>query len=277
MLKNTITLTKLTQAKVFCDTSNEFAFYNSLKECGEEGFKPTFVPEVVDLMLRVNDDSQMWHYNNNWVGPSVKIRGKSKQGNDVVVYAHVPTFFSNVGNFQDKQRHELYRSFSDRETPQSEFEKILELEDNENVFVHDYFEKRKEKNKFGFDEALEKTRLVSLLGGKERAGAFLKRTREHFKEIEINDSDTYLQCNDRNPRYGNTRLIDISPVKISSWNDFGFARFIGTREIYPVLDKAILDFDSLFKEVSELSLPYVPEVAKEEFVDNLKNLIIDRD
>ena len=93
------------------------------------------------------------------------------------------------------------------------------------MFIHDYVNdssgKFKRKNKFGFDEALEKTRLASLIGGKERAENFLKRIKEHAGEIEINDLDSYLECNDRIPKYGNTRLINLSPVKISSWDFWG--------------------------------------------------------
>lgn len=75
----------------------------------------------------------------------MKIGGKSKQGNHVVIYAHVPTFFTTVENFQEPVRDKFYKTFLERKTPQIEFEKILDMEDGERVFVHDYSEKREKQ------------------------------------------------------------------------------------------------------------------------------------
>lgn len=121
---------------------------------------------------------------------------------------------------------------------------------------------------------MEKTRLNSILGGRKRAEAFFQRVKGRVGAIEVNDSDFQLQCSGTRPAYGNTRLIEFSPRKVSSWNDFSHAYFLGVREEYFTLNKALLNFDSLFKQVSELSAPYIPEVAKKDFEQSLSDLIL---
>lgn len=275
MLKNLITVAKITRADIFCSSSNNFALYDSLRECRDKGFEPVFLPETIDFMIHAKDDTMLYRRNIGWITPSIKIGGKSKQGNRVVVYAHVPTFFTTVENFQEPVRDKFYKTFLERETPQGEFEKILELEGNERVFVHDYSEKREKQKNFEPQEAMEKTRLNSILGGRKRAEAFFQRFEGRVGEIEINDSDFHLQCSSTRPAYGNTRLIEFNPRRVSSWNDFSHAYFLGVREEYPTLNKALLNFDSLFEQVSALSDSYVPEVAKKKFSDELKNLILE--
>jgi len=282
-LRKTIELISFTQAKIFSDVG-DFALYESLKKCKKEGFKPLFIPELLDFMLKEKGSAKrsIWEYgygnsSHSLVTPSVKISGKSPQGKKVVAYAHIPTFFSNIKNFQEKERGDLYKIFGERETPQNEFEKILKLEDNKNVFVHDYVAGKQNQDRFELEEALEKTRLISLLGGRERAESFVKKMNKYYwRTIGIDDADDYLKCVGTVPAYGNTCLIDFRPTRISSWNNFNHAHFIGIKEVYPGLKESILDTNSLFKEVSELADSYVPEMAKKEFLSNLKKLVLNK-
>ncbi len=279
MLKNTITLAKLTEAKIFSSLHGN-GLYDSLIECKSEGFRPLFIPEFIDLAMNAEEESELgeriWssYLSYNWVTPSAKIFGKSKKGNKIVVYAHVPTLSSDLERLSNKSEIELYEIFAERITPQSEIERLLELEDNENVFVYDYLDE-KQKSKFTLGEALEKTRLSSLVGGRNRAEKILKTLeKKEIETLEINDSDIYCSPKPQTrEQYSNTRLIELkTPWIISSWNKLDYTWFLGVKDTYPALEKAVLDFDSVFKQVCEVSEDYVPTKSKEEFVYNLKRL-----
>lgn len=283
MLKNTITLAKLTEAKTFCELGNE-SLYESLKQCKEEGFRPLFIPEFIDLAMNADEESELgkriWssYLSPEWIAPSAKIFGKSKKGNKIVVYAHVPTLCSDIERLSSKSEIELYEIFTKRITPQSEVERLLDLEDNENIFVHDYCEKPDEKKGIRLEEALEKTRFVSLVGGGYRAEKILGRLEEkEIETLEINDSDVYCSPKPQTREQdSNTRLIGLkTPWIMSSWNDFDRTWFLGIKEKYPVLEKAVLDFNSVFEQISEISKDYVPKYAKKQFLEKLKYLILD--
>ena len=85
--------------------------------------------------------------------PSVRATGKTKQGNAVVVYGHVPNYFSISGNIKSSLRNLINGAGI---MPQEEFQRLLDAEDDKNVFVIDYEKlKKSESDIISLDSALE--------------------------------------------------------------------------------------------------------------------------
>jgi hypothetical protein len=106
----------------------------ALRNCLEEGFEAVFMPSIVDARIEAPKDARVWQ---TWFSaPSIRATGMSKRGNAVVVYAHVPNYFSNPDNITKVIGQGLVKYAGIM--PQEEFQRLLDLEDNENVFVVDY-------------------------------------------------------------------------------------------------------------------------------------------
>src|SRR3989344_559320 len=70
----------------------------ALQECQEE-HEALFMPQLADArVLNQNKQSLVW---SNWyTAISTKATGRTKQGSPVVVYAHIPNYFSNPKNIR---------------------------------------------------------------------------------------------------------------------------------------------------------------------------------
>ncbi|MBI5398787.1 hypothetical protein HZB03_04955, partial [Candidatus Woesearchaeota archaeon] len=70
----------------------------ALDECIKAKHNPLYIPEVADARIAAAKDSPLFQ---NWLTtPSVRVTGKSKGGKKVVVYGHVPNYFSNPSNIR---------------------------------------------------------------------------------------------------------------------------------------------------------------------------------
>src|SRR4030042_120601 len=123
------------EAKEF--PNNEFPNHTlteTLANCQADGRHALFMPEIVDARIALPKDSRMWQ---NWYSaPSVRVTGRTRQGNAVVVYAHVPNYFSNPENIKASINQGLRNGAS--KIPNEEFQRLLDLEDGKSVFVFDY-------------------------------------------------------------------------------------------------------------------------------------------
>ncbi|MBI5398325.1 hypothetical protein HZB03_02575 [Candidatus Woesearchaeota archaeon] len=159
----------------------------ALEACIEAKHTPLYMPEVVDERIAAAEDSPLFQ---NWLTtPSVRVTGKSKGGNKVVVYGHVPNYFSNPSNIRKAREAGLRNGAGIM--PEPEFYTLLDREDGKIVFVVDYDRLRKSNSDvISVDDALQHPQTIPFLGGKERAEQYLvKHKAVYSKNIGIWHSD----------------------------------------------------------------------------------------
>ncbi len=160
---------------------------DSLKECNDVGYQPLFMPELAMAKADADKDSRLWQ---TWfLAPSVRVTGKSRQGNPVVVYAHVPTSLSDPANIR--------KMIDDRALvngagpmPQEEFYNLLGQEGNR-VLVVDYAKLRESTSDvIKVDDAMAHPQTAPFLGGEQNAQAYLAKHKDVYgKRIGVWHSD----------------------------------------------------------------------------------------
>lgn len=147
----------------------------ALRQCQEAGYNALFLPQLADARIAAPGDSHIW---NTWyTTPSLRATGRSKQGNPVVVYAHVPNYFSKPNNVAKAVSDGLV-DYAGR-MPTKEFHQLLDLVDNETVFVVDYNTLRNSTSSVvDVAQALKHPQTVPFFGGQARAEQYLQRHRE---------------------------------------------------------------------------------------------------
>lgn len=178
----------------------------ALAECLEAGYDPLFIPQIVDTRIRyciirerTKDDiwnDSYWNnacspvtrtgskvntvivYNevgrNSYTTPSVCVTGRTKGGKAVVVYAHVPNYFSDPANITVARKAGLVRGTA--KMPLKKFYQLLEMEDGKNVFVVDYYLLRASHSGIvQVVDAMKHPLTIPFLGGKERAEKYLAK------------------------------------------------------------------------------------------------------
>ena len=181
---------------VFHSDSNNISEILGL--CIAEGFEPLSMPQLADLMINNPNCSAFWEMAISTT--SIIANGKTKAGNEVIAIAHCPSYLSSPKN--------LYHAIRENQVshgavciPDEEFWKILELEDNVNVFVVDRaLVEQWPKEFYGVDAPLVKEKIAGLdaiainhpltapyFASRERAEKFLKKHRDICSgNIEIN-------------------------------------------------------------------------------------------
>ena len=175
MTEDTILVPKkeLLEGKEFYDNRTDKA----LKACQNEGFEAQFMPSIIDTRIDSEKDARIWQ---TWYSaPSVRATGKTKQGKAVVIYSHIPNYLSNPDNIEKAIKQGLVNGAG--VIPQDEFQKLLDLEDNENVFVIDYNELKKSISAvIPLKNALKHPQTIPFLSGEERAEKYLERHKEVY-------------------------------------------------------------------------------------------------
>src|SRR3989344_4771696 len=105
----------------------------ALRDCYKEKCKPVYMPQLVDARINSPKESPVWKWHTT---PSVRVTGKTKKGNPVVVYAHVPNYFSKPANIAKAVNEGLTNGAG--KISSKDFYKLIGLEDKRNVFVVDY-------------------------------------------------------------------------------------------------------------------------------------------
>lgn len=162
----------------------------ALRACQSEGYEALFMPAIIDTRIEAPKEAIIWQY--LYCAPSIKATGRTKQGTPVVVYAHIPNYFSNPDNIEKAIEQGLVNGAGIM--PRDEFQRLLDLEDNENVFAVDYSSLwNSPLNVIPVKNALKHPQTIPFLGGEERAERYLQRHREVFgDEIGIWHSDDLL-------------------------------------------------------------------------------------
>ncbi len=157
----------------------------ALGECQSLGFEPVFTPELIDARLyaKVGD-----YVLNNWfTTPSLIATGRGissnvskKGGSPFVVVAHVPNYFSDAGNIRANRLQGLIKNGAGV-LPQSEFQRLLDLKDDQHVFVVDYETWTNASNGLiKVSKALSHPQVIPFLGGEDRAKLYLKKHQEVY-------------------------------------------------------------------------------------------------
>ena len=143
----------------------------ALEDCTKESYEAQFMPEIIDARISSPAESRIWQ---TWfTAPSVRATGKTKQGKSVVVYAHVPNYFSVPKNITGAINQGLVNGAG--KMPQDEFQRILDLKDDKRVFVVDYDALRNSTSGvIKVSEALAHPQTIPFIGGKERAERYLE-------------------------------------------------------------------------------------------------------
>ena len=154
----------------------------ALQECYKAKCEPVYMPQLADARISAPKGSPLW---NQWyTTPSVRVTGKTKTGNPVVVYAHVPNYFSKP-NHVAKAANEGLRNGAGK-MPTKDFYKLLGLEDNEHVFVVDYNKLKTSSSGFiDVAQALEHPQTIPFLGGQVRAGQYLQKHQQVYNTTKI--------------------------------------------------------------------------------------------
>jgi hypothetical protein len=144
-----------------------------------------FMPELAEARIQGKASWGLWYST-----PSIRATGKTKQGNAVVVYAHIPNYFSNPANIMEAIKPGLFKEAG--MIPEKEFWKLVDAEDGKKVFVDDY---KKVKNSpsrgISLDSALEHPQIIPFLGGREIAEKYLAKYKEIYKTDKIG-----VRCSD---------------------------------------------------------------------------------
>ena len=185
---------KVTNGRIFYDKRID----NALAECYKAGCNPLFMPDLILSRLDSDLESKIWDKNFAYFDTaSVRGIGKTKSGLKVVVYAHIPTMLSNpkilssyILNREVTTCPDDIRCYSVN-VPKEEFHRILDLEDNQTVFVLDYskFSKMSHGN-MRLSKMLKHPVTVPYLGvGKERAEEYLEKHVKVYCKVGIGFAD----------------------------------------------------------------------------------------
>ncbi len=152
---------------------------DSLKACSDAGMEPLYMPELAMARADADKDSRFWQ---TWfLAPSVRVTGKSKAGNPVVVYAHIPTSLSDPANIR-KMIDDKALVNGAGPMPEEEFYALLDQEGNR-VFVVDYNKLKESKSGVvKVDDALAHPQTIPFLGGKQVAQAYLAKHKDVYGE-----------------------------------------------------------------------------------------------
>nr|AQS29473.1 hypothetical protein [uncultured archaeon]AQS29502.1 hypothetical protein [uncultured archaeon]AQS29702.1 hypothetical protein [uncultured archaeon] len=142
-----------------------------------KGYEAQFMPEIIDTRIASPGGSRIWQ---TWfTAPSIRATGKSRQGKPFVVYAHIPNYFSKHKNITKAIEQGLVNGAG--RMPQDEFQRLLDLKDDERVFVVNYEVLRSaESGVIPVSKALAHPQTIPFLGGRERAEAYLPQHEKNY-------------------------------------------------------------------------------------------------
>ena len=163
------------------------ALETNLQNCQDEGFRPAYMPELAEARIK---GKVSW--NLEFDTASTKATGKTKQGNTVVVYAHIPTSLTTPQGIRlAKAQGEGLNGVIHGAAlfPQEEFQSLVDqdgrtdAQGNRLVWIVDC--KKISFPWYGdlrLDQALKSPIVIASLGGEKRAELYLQ---EHAKVYKI--------------------------------------------------------------------------------------------
>jgi len=189
-----VLISKLVQAKEFyavVDSSRKkYALPDALEACQKE-HEAQFMPTIIDTKINSPGEARIWQV--LWTTPSIRATGRTKQGNPVVVYAHIHSYFSNPKNIRIAIKQGL--RIGAGKMPQLEFQKLVDLDEatdeqgNRVVWVVDYDKLKNSASGImplntdsDLEQVLEHPQIIPFVGGKARAEDYLKKHKQVYGE-----------------------------------------------------------------------------------------------
>lgn len=168
---------------------------NARRTCKTQGYRELFMPEIAGLFLPTVDQSdesfQRFILNHSPItSPSIEVAGRTKQGNVVVVYAHMPVSFTDLDHLEGLKKKGVRGCIS---VTDKEFQDLISADGktdevgNRLVWVDDYDKLRKAKTGcMTVTDILDQDhpRIVPFFGGKLQA-EFLRKWAAHRGLSEI--------------------------------------------------------------------------------------------
>jgi len=164
---------KMNQTKPFYSDTIEQA----LTDCQEAGYQTIYMPELIQRRIKTRKETKLWR---DWqTSLSLRAIGRSKQGNPVVLYAHIPHYFCEPKNIITAKETGLINGAG--LLPQAEFERLLAFE-GKGVYVLDYeTEKKSSSGVINLDSALQHPVTIPFLGVSEiEAQKYLQKHRQVY-------------------------------------------------------------------------------------------------
>jgi hypothetical protein len=184
MVNDEILVPKIVKGRPFYK-EGKYGVADALDECFKAGYEPLYMPEIADTRIAASNGDRIWQ---DWyISPSLRATGRGKStnvshkgGTEFVVYVHKPNYFSYPKNIRKAVKSNEFVNGAGI-VPPEEFQKLLDLEDGENVFVMGYRELRDSPSKvIPVSDALKHPQTIPFLGGKERAEAYLEKHRQVY-------------------------------------------------------------------------------------------------
>ncbi len=184
---------------------------SALRNCQKKGCRPLFMPELVDVLLSADFDSKvdvdskpmpewdkydkdtilyelgewkLWEWD-GYVTPSAMISGIAPDKKAVTVFAHVPNYLSNhprkVVNAINREG-ERRIGFGAIRVPDDEFQRLLDIDGKEGVFVIDHESAYRTGTELeNIQRLLKHPGTTPFFGSESRAKAFFRRARRYSR------------------------------------------------------------------------------------------------
>ncbi len=243
-------------------------FYNALleealRDCQKEGYQALFMPQIVDVRIDAPKYSTIWQ--SSYYAPSIRATGRTKQNNPVVVYAHIPNYFSNPDNIKTAKEQGLVNEAGI--IPEEEFQRLLDLQDDKSVFVIDYNNlKTSTSEVISLKDALKHPQTIPFLAGQERAERYLERHMEVYGDkIGIWHSDEL-----KDKSLGRCLFLGSGyDGDLSGDGNLGNSgRFVGVRDAEGVQKISVPTLDQIIRIINE----YIAPVNRDEVTQRITEL-----
>ncbi|MFH1073268.1 MAG: hypothetical protein V1743_07615 [Nanoarchaeota archaeon] len=237
----------------------------ALEACQQQKLAPVFMPQLIDARI-AEDDSRAYVWQNWFTALSIRAAGKTKAGHPVVVYGHVENYLSNPENVRIAKKHLVNNAAV---LPKPEFQRLLDLEDGQAVFVVDYAAlKSSTSGVIPVKDALQHPQTIPFLGGKERAVRYLEKHEKIYgKKIGVWYSDDLSD----EPRGRLLFLGNDGGDGLSGGNSIDVvARFVGVRRSAVGAEQATRPS---LEHMLKLAEDYVPRAAQAEYAERAKALL----
>ena len=238
----------------------------ALQDCQEAGYQPLFMPQLADA--RINGTAP-W---NQWFStPSIRATGKTKQGTAVVVYAHIPNFLSNPNNIKEAKEQGLV-NYAAR-LSQDEFQRLVDAEDKQNVWVVDHADLKKAvSGRIKITDAIKHPQVIPFLGGQERAERYLPAQAQAYNTKTIG----VWHSNDINDESPLARLLYLGYCGYGglggddSLSDVG--QFLGVRDASAEGAVQKIVVTPTLDQILRVSQRFVAGASRKEYEDAMRKL-----
>lgn len=182
-----------TEHKIIAQDFTHFTPGTAFQQCITQNYTPAYMPELLRFKIAASPESNLWK---KWyTSGSIIITGISKKSTPVVAFVHKENSLNNERRIKETVAFGLHNGAGI--IPNYEFYKILEQQDDQQIFVVDYNTLYKNhQHEINVEEALSHPFVIPFCGGKKNAKQYLKKYHEVTKQNTIKlmyGDDPHLQ------------------------------------------------------------------------------------